>query len=166
MTAYFDHANAEIREASERAGGDALAFLDALMAIEKRVIKDVQLNTGDREFPEDLREVILGSIATEACTGALPDDSFYEEARAVAIAGRCSTVIDSLHGHFHTLARRRLDARFGRWSDDPGGNLRLRDAHDRERYGPPAEPRAFLPEPLERAPVPCQLCLDPKCEGH
>jgi hypothetical protein len=87
MTAYFDQANAEIREASERAGGDALAFLDALMVIEKRVIRDVQLNTGDREFPEDLREVILGTIATEACTGALPDDGFYEEARAVAIAG-------------------------------------------------------------------------------
>lgn len=133
MTAYFDSAAAEVREASERFP-DREAFLAEVGEVERRVIRDVQLCTGDREFPGDLREKILGRIAVDATVGPLEATnlapSFYGKARDLAAAARYSPLLDSLHSLFHRLAERRLLVRFGRWTDSPTDNLLRRDDHD------------------------------------
>lgn len=63
MTAYWDAIRHEVQEAS-RLPNDA--FVEAVMAIETRVIRIVSLTTGDREFPDDLRDKIQGIIAVHA----------------------------------------------------------------------------------------------------
>jgi hypothetical protein len=61
MSSYFD---AKSRALAEVAGADDETFLANLEAIEAALIADVNLATGDREFPDDLRERIQGLIAT------------------------------------------------------------------------------------------------------
>jgi len=130
MTAYFDDLEREAHELSERASNDQ-EFLVGLEALEARLRQDVTLNTGDREFPGELREKILSVIACQALAGpGYPE--LYVKARRIALATRRSTLVGSLHALFHRLAGQRVKVRFGLWSDDPAGNLRLRDAHDQE----------------------------------
>lgn len=59
MTAYFDDLRREVREIPP---GDG--WLQALGAIESRVANEGV--TGDREFPDDLREKILDTINMKA----------------------------------------------------------------------------------------------------
>lgn len=133
MTSYFDNLRTEINRTSDAAISDA-EFLSDLMGIERQVIRDVSLNTGDREFPDDLREAMLKAIACEATVGALSDE-FYTKAREMAVACRSSQLCETLHSLFHRLAGRRVMARFGLWSDSPAGNMKRRDEHD----SPPLE---------------------------
>lgn len=127
MTSYFDKATHAVAALSPALEGDD--YLDQVAFIEEPVIRDVQLNTGDREFPDDLREKILGLIATRtmAQPTGLPRPS--KAARQV-LATRASALLGVLHSAFHDLAGRRLEARFGRWSDSPTQNLLSRDTHD------------------------------------
>jgi hypothetical protein len=55
MSSYFDKASAEVGDASRRywSGSNSLGFLNAAADIEDRVIAQVNLVTGDREFPDD-----------------------------------------------------------------------------------------------------------------
>jgi len=134
MTAYFDDLEREARELSERASDDQ-EFLVGLEGLEARLTRDVTLNTGDREFPDELREKALSVIALQAVTGGplyAQQPLLHEKARRMALATRRSTLVGSLHSLFHRLAGARIKTRFGLWSDDPAGNLRLRDAHDQE----------------------------------
>lgn len=130
MTAYFDALEREARDLSERASSDQ-EFLAGLEVLEERLRRDVTLNTGDREFPDELREKILSVIACQAVAGPLMPE-LYVKARRIALATRRSALVGALHSLFHRLAGQRIKARFGLWSDDPAGNLRLRDAHDEE----------------------------------
>jgi hypothetical protein len=109
MTAYFDNL---LRDAAD---------------VENRVISIVQLVTGDREFPGDLREQILGHIAVlRIDSGNLPPT----RGRARANACRDSPLLETLHDDFHALARRRIVTRFGLMLDSPENILRLRDEWD------------------------------------
>lgn len=128
MTSYFDDRVHEINMLPKAITGDALVTEVAL--IEAAVLKTVLLNTGDREFPDDLREKILSIVAKEAvCTspgGLAP----RREAIEYTIACRDSQLLHSLHSAFHTLAGRRIMTRFGYWTDSPSQNLVSRDDHD------------------------------------
>jgi len=130
MTAFFDDLRRHISELSKVAENDD-AFLHGVAIHESVVISMVHLVTGDREFPDDLREKILGHIAAlrVATYPGLPPTPGRNRTRI----SRCSTLFEALHDDFHELARRRLDTRFGRLSDDPEGILSRRSAWDKEQ---------------------------------
>jgi hypothetical protein len=135
MTDYFDQAEREVRERIAGIGDDE-AVIESAAAVEGRVVKDVLLCTGDREFPVDLRDKILGLVARRGLVdyaGKLrePKDRSAEAVFAIT-ATRRSELLSDLHSAFHELASRRALARFGWWSDSPSGNLRRRETHDTE----------------------------------
>ena len=92
-------------------------------------MRDVILCTGDREFPDELREKIMTVIAQKGVyvLSGLPPT---EDACAQALAMRYSELIEDLHSAFHALASRRHKARWGLWSDSPRQNLVSRKCHD------------------------------------
>lgn len=61
MTSYFDDAARAVRAIDKTLGDEA--YLAAVADIEKEVIRDVILCTGDREFPSELREKLMTVIA-------------------------------------------------------------------------------------------------------
>lgn len=133
MTGYFDDASRAVRDVPRTLSEDA--FIAAVAAIEEPIVRDVTLNTGDREFPDDLREKILGIIATQAVYShaGLPPT---EDARWTVITMHYSSLIEALHSAFHALARRRLATRWGRWYDSPRANLVARKDHDEPEEQP------------------------------
>lgn len=130
MSSYFDALASEVWDlaAAPTSGDD---FVAGLMEIEERVFLEITNVTGDREFPDDLRQRILARFATQSVwqPGDLPAP---EHARDRAIALRDSWLFERLHSIHHELARRRIATRFGRWSDNPNHNRDLRDEHDEE----------------------------------
>lgn len=130
MSSYFDALSREVSEAADRFGfEDTEQFLAEVVAIEERMYQDVVLVTGDREFPDDLREKILGVLATVAVyqPGRVPMPS---RARELVTRTRYSRAIEDVHDLFHEVARRRIETRFGILSDNPPSILALRDEHD------------------------------------
>lgn len=124
MTAYFDDLRREVREIPP---GDG--WLQALGAIESRVANEVMLVTGDREFPDDLREKILETINMKAVYD-LRTVPATKSAVKYALATRSSGLLEALHSIFHTLAGRRIKTRFGFLSDSPRAILKARDSYD------------------------------------
>lgn len=128
MTAYFDDVRKEVN-AIDR-GLDDLAFATELAKIEARIAKDVSLCTGDREFPDDLRERIQRAIAIYQVgrNDGLPPTQGQQE----SIMFRDSQMCERLHSLFHELASRRLRLRFGLVQDSPRGFLLSRTEWIRE----------------------------------
>ncbi len=127
MSGYFDNLNRSVREAASNESKEEFMF--SVIAIEAQLYREVTAITGDREFPEDLREKIMGAFATSSTyqPGRLP---VPERARDYAIATSSSKVIEEIHDLFHELARRRVKTRFGVLNDSPTGIKILRDEHD------------------------------------
>jgi hypothetical protein len=134
MTDYFDVAARTIRAIDKTLGDEAYLF--AVAEVEKDVVRDVILCTGDREFPDALREKIMTTIACKGVyvLSGLPPT---EDARAQALAMRYSELIEDLHSAFHALASRRYKVRWGFWSDSPRQNLVSRKCHDEEQREEP-----------------------------
>ena len=129
MTSYFDKLSAEVID-----GPDTHPELVAhVAAIEARVWKTVTLLTGDREFPDDLREKILGAFAKHSVWQPSPSLPRNERAEARLYPGGPSRLIEELHDLFHDVACRRHETRFGRLSDHPEFDLARRDEHDEEK---------------------------------
>jgi len=126
VTHYFDEAAGEV---TSNAWRDDVGFLAELERVEARVCKDVSLCTGDREFPDSLREKIMGIIAVWQ---SREDGGVPTQGRQMAVVTRSSAMIGKLHGVFHQLAAGRVKTRFGMLSDDPTGNVKRRDYHDAE----------------------------------
>jgi hypothetical protein len=131
MTAYFDAAAREIAIYASGFRDDDEAFLRAAGWLEKSVIDGVTRLTGDREFPDDLREKILGDIAVWriAERPGLPETRGREAARQF----RRSDLVERLHLHFHELALRGVSTRFGVLADDPLRSLLQRRQWEDER---------------------------------
>jgi len=128
MSSYFDAKMEEVGKAAERFESDDM-FLAQVANIEREMFDTISLVAGDREFPDDLREKIMGAFATQAVFshGVMnPMDKTVDYVLSV----RCSRVIDDIHELFHDLARRRIQTRFGRFSDNPPMILALRDEYD------------------------------------
>lgn len=112
MSSYFDKAQQEASQSIE----------DAISA-ECDMVIDVLLVTGDREFPDDLREKITAKIAIEQIkskSGSTKGREWYESLG-------CSKLIDSLHSLFHELGSRRIETRFGVLNDRPSSILAMRE---------------------------------------
>lgn len=128
MTSYFDAAERRLvvdNSADPGDHGTDAAFLARLNAVESDVVRDVNLITGDREFPDDLREWMQSVIA-------LFQVSLDPAGRTEhACMFRASVMLVRLHSLFHTLGSRRVVVRFGRLDDKPDGILALRDDCDR-----------------------------------
>jgi hypothetical protein len=126
MSRYFDALARRVNEGPT----DPLDFLEHVRDIEAGVFVNVSRLVGDREFPNDLRERVLGVFATRAVHQPYPlpaPQEAEEEVRAL----RYSPCLEALHDAFHDVARRRVETRFGLLSDHPGHDLERRDAHDR-----------------------------------
>ncbi len=123
MSSYFDAAQRTARRSYED-----------LVAAEEQVYKDVTRITGDREFPGDLREKILGAMAVGFVWqgGDLP---IPQNAGWIARNMKYSAGIEAVHELFHELARRRVQTRFGVLSDSPTQMSLLRDEHDEDPRG-------------------------------
>jgi hypothetical protein len=123
MSSYFDAAQRLARQSYED-----------LVASEEQVFKDVVMITGDREFPDDLREKILGAMACRFVwhVGDLPASEMIDR---MARTMEYSAGIDEVHELFHELARRRIKTRFGILCDSPTQMRMCRDEHDEEAYG-------------------------------
>jgi hypothetical protein len=129
MTAYFDSARREVTTYASAFKDDEAAFLRAVALVEFTVIADVTRVTGDREFPDDLREHILGDIAVlRVDAGELPETQGRRNARDF----RDSELVERLHDRFHELARRRVTTRFGVLTDSPRQNLVMREEWEQE----------------------------------
>jgi len=128
MTSYFDEASHAVGEIPRDLPNES--FLEAIAAIEKPIIECVSLNTGDREFPDDLREKIQSVIAVWAIYQRSPELKPTERAVDWALTMRSSELVEVLHSAFHALAGRRIKTRFGYWTDSPRANLVSRDDHD------------------------------------
>lgn len=131
MTHYFDEATRAVRQLSRKVSDEA--FLLSVAEIERRVVADVTLNTGDREFPDVWREIILKHIVLCGVHYVLDSRSPVQptkDARDYVITLHASVLLPQLHASFHTLASSRIKTRFGYWSDSPGENLLDRDRHD------------------------------------
>lgn len=126
MTGYFDTREQLISEVS-RLNTDDTEFIKKLTGIEESVVADVNLVTGDREFPEGWREKIQNVIASRRLyIGDIPN----EHVIWLAKASRQSPLIVELHHFFHLLAGEKVETRFGVLSDDPIGILRRRIVYD------------------------------------
>lgn len=103
-----------------------------IVEIENRVKKDVLLVTGDLDFPDDLRQSIVGAISIygyESSTGIETTGNKFSD------ASRRSRLISELHSLFHEVAERHIKTRFGSLSDNPERILRLRDEYIKNRLG-------------------------------
>jgi hypothetical protein len=132
MTSYFDEKDREVNALAE-ASESATEFLESLKQIEAEVIHEVSLVTGDREFPNGMREAIQGCIASKAIqpTKGMPEN---EGAKDWATSGKCSQLLMDLHSHFHRVSSRRIRVRFGLLTDNPRDILARRDEHDKEAH--------------------------------
>lgn len=128
MTSYFDKASSDVRHIPRDLTDEQ--FLARVAAIEAPIAHDVSLCTGDREFPNDLREKIQGIIATKAVYQRVRELKPTIAAVEHVLTMRYSEMIEDLHSAFHTLASRRVKTRFGHWYDSPKANLVARDDHD------------------------------------
>jgi hypothetical protein len=82
MTAYFDAATREVTTYATAFRDEEDKFLIALGWLENGIIAQVTRLTGDREFPDDLREQILTDIAVwRVDAGDLPETRGREHAR-------------------------------------------------------------------------------------
>lgn len=127
MTSYFDDLRTEVRKASTAAKDDEEFLLD-IEAMERGVIQDVNYITGDREFPEDLREKIQGLIAVHR-TQVMRDEP-PTRARELNLRMRRSQLLQELHTAFHEVGYRRIKTRFGVLSDNPRVNRLLREDYE------------------------------------
>jgi hypothetical protein len=114
MTAYFDALRSQLRD--EQTPKDDVGFVAFIAALEQQVIADVVCCVEDAEFPADLAAKAKRIIDVLPVTG--------ERGRDHALFCRESELIDAFHSMFHDLAGRHLKARFGWWSDSPGGNVK------------------------------------------
>ena len=128
MSSYFDALSREIAELADQDRGDE-EFIFEVIKVEERLYADVTAITGDREFPDDLREKIMGVFAVWGIyqPGKLPISSKAEQ---FLLFSKCSEAVESIHELFHDLARRRIQTRFGLLSDNPTQIALLREEHD------------------------------------
>ncbi len=135
MSNYFDDLDKQVHQINFQFEGDVYdvnAFVEEVARLEDKVIEVISLVVGDREFPDDLRQRILGIIAIHRLRG-IPDvdkGGFHAVARGFTEQLRRSALFSQLHSAFHDVARRRIRTRFGLLLDDPADIVKRRDAYD------------------------------------
>jgi hypothetical protein len=122
MSKYFDEKHQWVRE-----------DFDSIDNVEAGIIDDVNLVTGDREFPEEMRERIQGIIACNRhqCLPGLEDLGMSQGGKMSEIT-RSSRLISELHSAFHDLAGMRIRTSYGRLDDSPEKILKRRGLWERD----------------------------------
>lgn len=131
MSSYFDALTSKIATLSEECMDDA-EFLAEVVGIERETFDTIKYVTGDVEFPNDLRERIMGIFAV---FGIFHEEEVLANPKVVrrVLASHYSPLIEALHDAFHDVARRRHQTRFCAYlSDNPAHILAARDLHDCE----------------------------------
>jgi len=128
MSSYFDEKSHRVACASSQFRSNH-AFIGVVADIEQDLIRDVVLVAGDREFPADLREKVMKTIA-EWHVGKYAGLEPRQEAVRTAEIMRMSELVEHMHSLFHEVASRRIRTRFGLLSDHPPDILNRRDEHD------------------------------------
>lgn len=132
MSSYFDAKTFALGEASAKATSTE-DFIMQCAEIEHRMIEDVVLAVGDRQFPADLREKAMGLIARWH-VGTFAELPPTEEAISYTTTMKWSELVDRMHSLFHEVASRRIQTRFGMLSDHPVDIVHRRDEHDKEGF--------------------------------
>lgn len=125
MSSYFDNASSDVHNCASLPERD---LVETVKGIENKVVHDCLLATGDREFPDDLRQKIVGHIAlfTLGYGEMTPSEKGIDWLKSV----KNSRLINLLHEDFHEVARRRIQTRFGLLSDNPANIVARRDSED------------------------------------
>ena len=118
---FFDRWDQEVREAKIPAD---------LPAIEATRVHVVNLVTGDREFPDDARELVQGLIAVLGVSVYLPSPMSLEG----ATTGGYSRLARELRTVFSEIAKAEIETRFGVLTDDPWQILIHRSTYDSDRF--------------------------------
>lgn len=136
MSSYWDSIRTEVNTLADQLKDNPEAFAIQVQLVEDRVLHTVDLVTGDRDFPDDLRERIQGLIAKksirafEMMKGMFPKimSTSFRDPREDLKAFWHHELFEDLHSLFHDVATRRHQHRFGGYfSDNPDGFLRVRD---------------------------------------
>lgn len=127
MTTFFDTRTRDVADLQNYDLSDA-TWLRLVAWVERPVINLVSIVVGDREFPDELRERLLGIIAVHTLVDDVLEPS--EATREMALTCRTSELLSRLHSAFHDVANSRTTTRFGLLSDDPTDILTRRDDHD------------------------------------
>lgn len=128
MTTYFDHRQREVALCARLSEAE---FFQRVSGIERDIIADVIRNTGDYQFPSDLRQKMIEVISTQRVDDISGCDVETEGHKAARVL-RNSPLVGALHSLFHELASRRIEARFGLWGDNPDDNLVRRQNWEEE----------------------------------
>jgi len=127
MSSYFDQLNNRV------VGED----VDGVIHVEQEMIREVLLVTGDREFPEDLRQKAVALIGTWAVESKLeefvPGIGPSPGVKHFKVMGY-SRLIHEMHSLFHEVASREIKTRFGRFGDRPNLTLKQRDNWIKETF--------------------------------
>jgi len=128
MTHYFDKAIQAVSDIDAQSDEE---FLKELQVIERRIVDDVAMCTGDREFPNHLRQAIMKVVAnSQARVDRAPFGP--TPGLKISLATRSSQLLSELHRAFHLVAAAKIKTRFGTLTDDPSANVKARDTHDGE----------------------------------
>jgi len=115
---FFDEWDREVREAKIPVDQKE---------IEEIRVHEINLVTGDREFPDEARELIQCLIAVLGISVYRPTPMSLQS----ATTGGYSRLARELRAVFAEVATTRIETRFGVLTDNPCEILALRDAHDR-----------------------------------
>lgn len=129
MSSYFDAVAREIAAGVDRYSGcPGDAQREVAMEIERRVVSDVSMICGDREFPDDYRQPIMSIVAIWQMHPryGMPSERGIKYFDVV----KASRMIVLLHEAFHEVAASRTETRFGILTDDPADDIKRRDQHD------------------------------------
>ncbi len=124
MSGYWDENAREIK-----------ANFEHINAIETKIIATVQLVTGDKEFPEAMRQRILNAIHMWRYHNPIVPEYNPTEGHRMSEMTRRSRLVDELHSLFHDLAGLAVQTRFGQLSDDPDDILNRRNEYVKENFG-------------------------------
>jgi len=139
MSSYFDEATRTVSDLCQQHHG--MELVKKVAEVENEIIEQVNLNTGDREFPADLREKIQSCIAQwnvgweKGRPGGIEAVEWHKKAWDWLFTVKTSRLIDDLHSLYHQVASRRIKTRFGMLYDSPRGNNKMRDEWDKEQSG-------------------------------
>jgi hypothetical protein len=134
MSSYFDAFRREVHTLSSAAGNDTEAFLKTLMIAEERIKNDCLSFAGDRETPDEVRQMIIACVALNEVRYSggdfLGDDKGESKGTQWAAVARSSRLGEEMHSLWHDIAHLRLKPRYGLVMDNPEYAIQARDRHD------------------------------------
>ena len=112
---YFNALQRRIRDVGEESDFD---FLMVLTGAEEQLFHDVVAVIGDREFPDDLRQQMLGVFTTKSLYRphglVMPRKAYVQ-----AMQRHHSLAVEEMHLLWRELASRKVETRFGVLDSNP-----------------------------------------------